>query len=146
MKTYRLEQTHGLLVLRVESRPQLSSTAGAELAEEYAIKLEKMITETTRGVVMELEQAPPAVGPRTTTALTTMFRVIASHRLPVSLHISHSATQRLQLSRILTDSECGTGRIFTSSERAYSWANSGRGRVSGVLRIEGEDDRFRREG
>ena len=140
-KTYRLTySSDGILVLTVVSRPELSSTVGAELAEECAKEMARLVTSSTRGIVMELQDAPPVVGPRTSRTIATMFR-LADGGIPLAILISSSATQQLQLSRILIDSECGTGRFFTSADHAHAWAGSGRGRVSGVLKIDDRSEK-----
>jgi hypothetical protein len=127
---HSFELREGLAYCRVWQRPDVDSATGAKWAREMIGHFEQLAL-ASRGIVVDLTDAPPVNGPRTQDALGRMLHSFERARRPVAIVVGPNAMQRLQLQRIIEDEAPTQAKLFDSESTATHWIlTQGRGRPS----------------
>ena len=125
---YRFEVEAGHAYCKVWRRPDLDSSAGADLAEEkIQLFVELAEHHAVHTLLLDLRVAPSFVGPRTQRALGEAFHAFERARKPLGV-VTASAVQGLQVQRLLALHAPLSGRDFHDFDQAKSWLRSYRER------------------
>jgi hypothetical protein len=99
---YAIHVDDGLVDVRVWRRPDVAPAEGARFAREKVVHLEALARrDGVVGLLLNLAEAPPVVGPVTQAAVADMLRPFADRRHRIAVVVGESATQRLQMERLL---------------------------------------------
>jgi hypothetical protein len=101
---YRIDIADGVATCRVWRRPDVDAQTGAGWAAEQLEVVQRLAAEpatSVRGFILDLQDAPPVVGPRTEAAIGQMLAPWETRGRPVVVIPGASPTQRLQLTRVV---------------------------------------------
>ena len=112
----------GVVELRVWKRPDVDSITGARFAEEKIALLRKLALGPAKGLVFDLRDAPPVVGPKTEAALGAMLEIFEGVRKRVTMLAGDSSVQQLQVKRLIAKHAPRFGRADTDPREARAWA------------------------
>ncbi len=121
---YSIDREGSLVLCRVWSRPDLSSSDGAELARQKIGWFRRLAISDARALLFDLSEAPRVTGPQTEQALGEMIAAWAKVGKPVAVVTGGASIQRMQLQRVLDGAAAKRGRLFSSSETARTWLAS----------------------
>jgi hypothetical protein len=116
---YSFDVDQGVAVCRVWQRRDLSMAEGAHCAEEMIGHFARLAQDSQlRGMIFDLSQAPPVVGPKTEQALTKMMSSFDVARRPIAVIAGDDTMRQLQLQRILATSAARYGKLCASIDDA----------------------------
>ncbi len=121
---YRIELDARIATCRVWRRPDVDAETGAAFAKEKVAHFDALARGAARALIFDLREAPPVTGPKTQEAIGRMVSAFERARRRVALVSGPSATQRLQLQRIVDASAPISGRVFVTPEDARAWIAS----------------------
>lgn len=119
---YRIELDFDVATCRVWRRPDVDAETGAAYAKQKIAHFDALARGAARAMIFDLREAPPVTGPKTQEALGLMIAAFERARRRVAIVAGASATQRMQLQRIVDGSAPRSGRVFASLEDAQAWA------------------------
>jgi hypothetical protein len=124
---YSIELENGIARCRVWKMPELSSLAGAELAQEKIRHVTALSRSgVAKGMLFDLTEAPSIVGPKTETALKAMLDAWEARSLPVAVVAGPSALQRMQAGRLVASAAPHWGAVFVDLAQGLAWLESKR--------------------
>ena len=98
---FTIHVADGVVRLRVWSRRDMSYARGAELAQKKVDVLREVARRAgVVGLLFDLTEAAPVVGPVTEDAVQAMMRAFADHGHRVAVVVGPSPTQGLQFTRL----------------------------------------------
>lgn len=120
---YRLNLERDLVVATVWRRADLSSAAGADLAERMTRAIDLALARSeVRAFVLDLFAAPPVMGPRTLVTIGTIVQRAVKRGRKVRIVSGPTATGRLQLERLAKEHGADGGVVATIDEARNSLA------------------------
>lgn len=120
---YEIVIEQRVLRCRVWRDPTISDAVGAQCAAEIS----RCLTECARGqsadadrILIDIREAPPAIGPKTEATMRSLFETATSNRVPIAI-LAGKAMQELQYGRLRT--EVGEQWLFVtrSEDRAVAY-------------------------
>jgi hypothetical protein len=111
----------GLAHVRVWRRTDVDSETGARFAEEQLAHL-RVLARRCKGLVFDVRDAPPVVGPKTEAALGAVLELFAGVRKRTCFLVSANPVQQLQFKRLIASRGSNRGRVETDPETARNWA------------------------
>ncbi len=111
----------GVAELRVWRRPDVDSVTGARFAEEKIAHLRRLAIGQAKGLVFDLRDAPPVVGPKTEAALGSILEIFEGVRKRITMLVSDNSVQQLQIKRLVTKHAPRFGRVDTDPREARTW-------------------------
>jgi len=102
-------------------RPDLDSAAGARAAGELAREVAALPRKGVREIILDLSEAPPVAGPKTTESLGQLLRTAASAGARIAVVVGGDAVQKLQMKRLVADNAPAQARVVTDAEAAEHW-------------------------
>jgi hypothetical protein len=118
---YSIDLDALIATCRVWSRPDLTSTQGAALAQEKVSIFQQLARGPAAGMLFDLTLAPVVTGPKTQQALGEMLNAWQGADKPIAVVVGPQSIQQLQLRRLLSTFAPDRGALFTTSEEASSW-------------------------
>jgi hypothetical protein len=118
---YTIELDGELVRCRVWRRPELSSQECARFAEEKVAHFDQLARRALAGMLLDLTDAPPIVGPQTQAALFAMFVAWENAACPLAVVAGESALQRMQVARVLQQAAPRWGACFVEASSALAW-------------------------
>ena len=118
---YRIELDASIATCRVWRRPDVDAETGAAFAKEKVAHFDALARGVARALIFDLRDAPPVTGPKTQEAIGLMISTFERVRRRVAIVSGPSATQRLQLPRIVDAAAPRSGRVFASADDARAW-------------------------
>lgn len=109
---------------RVWRRPDLDSTAGARSAAEMIELVRSLTNGRVRGVVLDIREAPPIAGPKTSSLLGALLRTFEGSRVKLAIVIADDPMQRLQFGRLVTSYAPTVAVVTNEIAEASRWAAS----------------------
>lgn len=111
----------GVAYVRVWRRPDVDSETGARFAEEKLAHL-RVLARRCKGLVFDLREAPPVVGPRTEATLAAVLSMFDGARKRCAFLVGGNPVQQLQLRRLIAAHSSPHGRVESDLVKARAWA------------------------
>lgn len=124
---YRIEVRGPIAHCVVWKRPDVDSAQGAQFAREKIAHFTKLAeARATIGMVFDLRDAPPVIGPQTQEAIAMMLDAFAAAEKRIAVIVGPQAVQRLQLSRLVSDVAGAHGHVAMTDEEAEKFVRGAR--------------------
>lgn len=109
---------------RIEARPEITPTEGAQAAETIASFLIQRVMNASseyRALVFDVREGPAVFGPTTRAALELIFRAGEQHRKRIAALVSTTAIQQLQFTALVRENASHAAIVTVSPEQARAW-------------------------
>jgi hypothetical protein len=121
---YAADVDRGLVLMRVWRRPDLSDEEGARCAQEMAELLDRLARgprTLASAVLLDLRDAPPAVGPKTQDLIGRMVQSWEQAGRRFALLVGEDPVQGMQLRLLVKKRAPHVARVFSSLAEARRW-------------------------
>jgi hypothetical protein len=120
-ENYVIELSGDVAVVKVWRVPEMDSATGARLAGEIALHVKRLAAQKLRGVMFDVQKAPPVAGPRTVETLSELLGDCEKAGIQIAVLVSGDPMQQLQCRRLTTSFAPTRGRTTTDPDDAASW-------------------------
>lgn len=119
---YQIFVEDGIVDVVVWRRPDVKLAEGAGFAREKVAHLKALAARAeAAALILDLGDAPPVVGPQTQAAVTEMLRTFTAGGRRIAVVVGPSATQQMQVERLVREQLGLEGCVFRSAHEARAF-------------------------